>query len=892
MRRVIFTMVLGLLAVAGPVQAADDAGLPFDPRQVVEQARVRGLERPRERAGSLGLDEGEFLIDTNVTHVGAPDNQYNPALAFDGTNFLVVWEDGRSGSCDVYGARVTPAGVVLDPSGIAISTAANDQNEPALAFDGANFLVVWTDYRGGPRDIYGARVTPAGVVLDTSGIAISTAGNDQESPALAFDGANFLVVWQDTRGEVEYDIYGTRVTPAGVVLDTSGIAISSAANNHYVPALAFDGTDFLVVWQNESSGSIDIYGARVTPAGVVLDTAAIAISTAAGAQWSPALAFDGSDFLVVWKDSRRGWSIYDVYGARVTPAGAVLDPTGIAISRPASCLESPALAFDGTNFLVVWEDKRSGSYYDVYGARVTPAGVVLDPSGIAVSTAANDQWCSGLAFDGTNFLAVWQDSRSGESGYDVYGARVTPAAAVLDPSGIAISTAASNQCYPALAFDGTNFLVVWQESRSGESGYDIYGARVTPAGVVLDTSSIAISTTANDQWYPALAFDGTNFLVVWQESDSGSSDDIYGARVTPAGVVLDTSGIAISTAANSQSDPALAFDGTSFLVVWTDGRSGSYCDIYGARVTPAGVVLEPSGVAISTAADYQWYPALAFDGTNFLVVWQDSRSGWDVLYGARVTPAGVVLDPSGIAITYAMTYKRYPAALAFDGANFLVVWQDSRSGSSYDIYGARVTPAGVVLDLAGIAISTAASDQCYPALAFDGTNFLVVWADKRGGSYDIYGARVTPGGVALDSGPVVMQEGNQSYPALARGDRGQVFLVYSGWAGTVGGRTYNAGRIWGMYDPLTGIVETMDDERGTMNIGPTIVRGCLVLPQSPIANPQSRVGLLDVSGRKVADLHPGPNDVRHLTPGVYFVAVQADAGRRSVAGGRKVVVAR
>jgi len=137
-----------------------------------------------------------------------------------------------------------------------------------------------------------------------------------------------------------------------------------------------------------------------------------------------------------------------------------------------------------------------------------------------------------------------------------------------------------------------------------------------------------------------------------------------------------------------------------------------------------------------------------------------------------------------------------------------------------------------------------------------------------------------------------MEEGHQVVPAARPGRRRPGFLGVFGWAGTVGGRTYNAGRIWGMYDPLTGIVETMDDERGTMNIGPTIVRGCLVLPQSPIANPQSRVGLLDVSGRKVADLHPGPNDVRHLTPGVYFVAVQADAGRRSVAGGRKVVVAR
>ena len=68
--------------------------------------------------------------------------------------------------------------------------------------------------------------------------------------------------------------------------------------------------------------------------------------------------------------------------------------------------------------------------------------------------------------------------------------------------------------------------------------------------------------------------------------------------------------------------------------------------------------------------------------------------------------------------------------------------------------------------------------------------------------------------------------------------------------------------------------------------GATVVRGGLLLPQSQVANRQSSSALLDISGREVMELLPGRNDVRALSPGVYFVR---DAQARAV---RKVVIAR
>jgi len=845
----------------------------FDTKEVVRRVCEARDGTDILKESTPFIDWGEFLIDTSITRVSAPGDQESPAIAFDGTDFLVVWQDERGGSYDICGARVTAEGMVLDSLGIAISTATNDQWYPAVAFDGANFLVVWQDGRGGSSDIYGARVTAEGAVLDSSGIAVSTAANDQAAPAVAFDGTDFLVVWQDGRGS-SYDIYGARVTAEGAVLDSSGIAVSTTANDQAAPAVAFDGTGFLVVWQDGRGGSSDIYGARVTQAGTVLDPSGMAVSTAAYDQYSPRVAFGDSSFLVVWQDGRGG-EFDDIYAARVSDTGTVLDSTGIAVSTAVDDQEYPAVAFDGTNFDVVWQDWR-GASADVYGTRVTKAGAVLDPSGIAVSRAADDQDSPSVAFAGSSVLVVWQDFRS-DSSYDIYGARVTTAGVVQDTSGIAFSTVTNDQWFPAVAFDGTNFFVVWEDGR-GDS-YDIYGARVTPAGAVLDPTGIRIRGAACKEHDPGVAFDGTNYLVVWEDSRNGGRNDIYGTRLTKAGVVLDTSGIAICTAPSDQWEPTPAFGDTTFLVVWHEYRNGPGPDIYGARVTKAGTVLDPAGIAVCTAANSQRYASVAFDGTNFLVVWHDEGGGSSDIYGARVNEAGVVFDPSGFPVCTADYDQRYPA-VAFDGTNFLVVWADARSGSYTGVWGARVNKAGVVLDPSGFTISTANTAPWYPPVVFDGTNFLVVWIDWRtGSSTEIYGARVTPDGAVVDTFPVVKQEGDQSCGALGASTGGLTFLAYGGWAGTAAGKTYCTYRIWGKLGPFPGVAEGPQSSLCSSRLAPSVVRSVLFLPlpvrgQSP---PQPASWLLDAMGRKVADLSPGPNDVSLLPPGVYFVRGNGNA---------------
>src|SRR5207244_1699991 len=93
-------------------------------------------------------------------------------------NLCPLWSFRRNSLHDIFGARVTTAGQVLDE--FPIFTAPGGQVLPSVAFDGVNYLVIWSDTRSGSpvgpdADIFGARVTPAGSVLDSEGIPISTA---------------------------------------------------------------------------------------------------------------------------------------------------------------------------------------------------------------------------------------------------------------------------------------------------------------------------------------------------------------------------------------------------------------------------------------------------------------------------------------------------------------------------------------------------------------------------------------------------------------------------------------------------------------------------------------------------------------------------------------------
>ncbi|RKH01230.1 HYR domain-containing protein [Corallococcus carmarthensis] len=705
--------------------------------------------------------------------------------------YLVMWTVDNGSNLDVIGTRVTTlSGTVLDLKGLSLATGPNNQSRPSVASDGHDFLVTWDEN----ASVQGARFSTSSGQRLGSTFSLSTATGGQDSSAIAFDGTQYLVVWNDHRSGVTSDVYGTRVRASdGVVLDPGGIPISTGAGSQGTPAVSFDGSRFLVAWSDSRNDPVssDVHGARVDAAGTVLDPAGIPISTATGRQSNPSIASVAGTFLVTWEDTRDG--LTGISGARVRASdGAVLDPQGLVVATGGTTAQdSSSVASDGSRFLVVWRKQA-----DILGRRVASDGTVLDPGGVLLSTSASrDKQAPAVLFDGTRFLVVWEHRT--ELLQDIYGVRVRASdLAVLDTPSMLLSASANAEIDASVAAGTQSYLVVWSDDRDRSGASSLYGVRVRASdGGLLDPKPFPVGKGNRSRSTPSVGFAEGQFLVAWRDSEPGSLDaDIHGARIRESdGVVLDASDLIVSAAARPQGNPKVASGDGLFFVTWEDSRNGTgtTTDVYGARIRALdGAVLEPDGIAVATGNSDENSPATAFGEGYFLVAWTDYRNGSSNpdIHGARVRASdGTVADSPSLPITTRAEIQRTPA-VAFDGSHFLTVWHDQRSGVPSEVYGARVRARdGAVLDNGGRSLFTNTSiSREVPAVACDGKECLLVWRQVTPTSLELYGGRLAPDLSQVDATRFFISNltsfdrtvVNTTPLALASWGRGRFLLTY------------------------------------------------------------------------------------------------------------------
>ena len=184
----------------------------------------------------------------------APNYQDQPKIISDGSGgAIIVFMDLRNSvdfsNRDIYAQRINANGNILwIANGLPVCNNTADQRYPEIVTDNdGGAVITWMDKRGADQDIYAQIINANGTGLwQGNGIAVSRAANHQDNPVLVSDGKNgAILVWNDMRNGIDNDIYASRVT--------NGVAsICPTGNTSFSSNL--DGSNYQ--WQLSTDGGI------------------------------------------------------------------------------------------------------------------------------------------------------------------------------------------------------------------------------------------------------------------------------------------------------------------------------------------------------------------------------------------------------------------------------------------------------------------------------------------------------------------------------------------------------------------------------------------------------------------------------------------------------------
>jgi hypothetical protein len=268
------------------------------------------------------------------------------------------------------------------------------------------------------------------------------------------------------------------------------------------------------------------------------------------------------------------------------------------------------------------------------------------------------------------------------------------------------------------AFDGSSYL-------AGIQGDAVAHDRVTAQLISADGSLIAPRiSTGEEGGVPRVAFDGTNYLMVWE--GAGTRPGFHGQFIDKSGALV---GPLLTMTTTELSELSITYGGGKYLTCWSDDNT-----VYGRLVLPSGEFFGAS-FAISGATERARENGVAFDGTNFLVVFNGGGVHRANIYGQFVSQTGELVN-SRFLIDGSPAPSDNPLGVVFGGTNYLVVFNDEVDGSdtgTWDIFGRLVTTGGSVLP-DRVTITEAADAQLFPMPVFDGSNYLVTWSHAAGGT--------------------------------------------------------------------------------------------------------------------------------------------------------------
>lgn len=334
--------------------------------------------------------------------------------------------------------------------------------------------------------------------------------------------------------------------------------------------LAVAGDTVAVTWEDNRSGGARVYVA-FKPAAAKAFVRERQVS-AAGPAYEPVIAALGRDrFLVGWEEGARLWLRSVSRGALGRPVAvnaAEAAQVSLAVS-PAGAVYAAWAARDGTyTRIYVAEITLADDDTPRVGA----------PRAVDAAPPRADQLYPCLAVTERGTLVVaWEDRRPGHT--IILGSRAADGAQFTPPQRVNELLPQRSQTYGrgtgvarvALAHaGGEDVIAVWDDKRDFEVGYDVYAAASRGGAFGANQKVQDGFGDTVEQWHPAIAAHPSGLSAVVWDDDRDDSADIWLAWNTPAGW-SDNLAVPGASGAGQQTSPVVVLDAQGNLhLAWIE----------------------------------------------------------------------------------------------------------------------------------------------------------------------------------------------------------------------------------------------------------------------------------------------------------------------------------
>lgn len=589
----------------------------------------------------------------------------------------------------------------VDPH-LAVGAAAGEQRQPALAWYGDSLAAAWVEQRyGDSPEVRIAQLDalghPKGLAARAYGSVIATrlAANGAATPLIAL-----------------WDGSGTWVGPAG----WSGRGITGDLAD-----LVTNGSTYLVLTYDQR-----MYAEVLDSRGDEIATVSFGAKNRVGRN-AQAVPFGGAYHVLYTQDDCFVGCTRAIYDTIVENDGSTSDQL---IANGLSTSVKVAAATTGDRLLIAWNTTTSIELLTLRASRT-----LLTHTSIATTA---QQIFSGS--DGHEFLVAWNDThamqatRIGADGstqgepFTFASASVSDVTFARTPQGVVMAWSDGR---PSNIFTrgAANFAAIGaapavlastgyvQQDDLSLKGMPVWSEGETHTRVQSLDGTIAEAEAGHALRQPVAALGAGSRLVAWRDIDPGGKSRVMARFDDRAPVLIGES--------STLSAVDVAFDGSSFFVVWSNGR------LYKTRFTSGGSQLETTEIQSNGKVGGL---SAARTGDRVAVAFND---GGTIMYDGENHRAVGTGAPVGERPSIAFDDQEQP----------FIVWLSMEQGKSCVMTGHRIDSAL----FAALPLRCDTRTLGSTAVAWNGSEFVVAWSsDFEFGYHNIHYLRVQRNGAALD----------------------------------------------------------------------------------------------------------------------------------------------